>query len=145
MKDKILDVPLRMKNYFYYTAKPKNLNPISYLRKKNEKNSIHKLKNIDSGKLYDLINSLVEQSGSTGCEFSDYYELYKDLIHQKPRMILECGSGISSIVIAYYISKRINKENYKCISCEENENYHNQIKKIFLRNLVPFIDFIFLK
>ena len=140
----ISSIPLRLINYFYYTARPKALNPISYLRDKNEKISINELKKIDSGKLFILIKELLKKSGSTGCEFSDYYELYKQLNHHKPKMILECGSGISSLVIAYFISKRSNAEEYKCISCEENQNYHSQIKNIFPADYAQFIDFVHL-
>ena len=132
-------------NYFYYTGRPKYLNPIYYFRKINEQKSIKKLKNVDSGDLYKLIMNLINRSGSTGCEFSDYYELYKQLNIYKPKMILECGSGISSLVIAYFISKRNNKEKYKCVSCEENANYSNEITNIFPSGYMKFIDFVHLE
>ena len=132
---------MRLATYFYYTAKPRLFNPIHYLRTNNEKRSKEKLQDIDSGKLYKLISELIKKSGSTGCEYSDYYVLYNSLIKLKPKIILECGSGISSIVIAYYISKMENCNDYKFISCDESLIYHEQIKNIFPKEYLQYTDF----
>lgn len=41
------------------------------------------------------------KTGSTGCNMTDYYILYKQIRKIKPREVLECGTGVSTLVIAH--------------------------------------------
>jgi hypothetical protein len=48
----------------------------------------------------NLIN-YTEKTGSTGCNMTDYYVLYKQIRDKKPIEVLECGTGVSTLVIAH--------------------------------------------
>ena len=133
----------RISLYFYYTAKPAFLNPIFYLRKRRERNSIKELKKIDNGRLLSYINLLISESKSTGCEYSDYYSLWQVLNEKKPNLILECGSGISTVVFGYYSLKESNSENQiKIISLEEQKKYYDNINKIYPKDLKQNVEFL---
>lgn len=131
--------------YFYYTAKPKKINPIFFLRLKNEANSKRFIENISELNMYLL--EVIKKSSSTGVNYSDHQLLYETIRKTKPKFVLELGSGISSTTIAYALKK--NKEQFKIdgklISMEEDVNYHNQVKDITIPELLPFIDFILSK
>src|SRR5262245_2042846 len=46
------------------------------------------------------LQAYLSRSGSTGCNYLDYWELYKAVRERKPREILECGTGVSTVVLA---------------------------------------------
>ena len=131
----------RVKNYFYFGAKPKFLNPLFYMRIINEKNSQKKFEKIDNGVLNNEIKNLLAKSDSTGCEYSDYVTLWNNLNQIKPKYILELGSGITSVIIAYYIKTRCVGEKIKFISMEENEYYYDNINSIFPNYLKQYVSF----
>lgn len=131
----------RAKNYFYFSAKPKFINPIYYSRRLNEKNSEKEFQKIDNGELNMVISALLKKSDSTGCEYSDYMSLWNELNKLNPKCILELGSGITSAIIAYYIKTRSKNSSAKFISMEENEYYFNNIKSIFPKNLEKYVEF----
>jgi hypothetical protein len=132
--------------YFYYTAKPKFLNPISFARYINDiraKSIIEK--NYPS--LFMLIESLLAESSSTGCEYGDYLNLYRRIRTGRYKHILECGSGVSTAVLAL-----ASKENFEegkgkstIVSMEENEFYYNQIKQLFPADLQKYVSFCYSK
>jgi len=91
----------------------------------------------------DLLGTTREKSGSTGCEVGDYWNLYEEIIHRKPKIILECGSGISTVVFAFAARQLLRESNLhvKIISMEENKKYHDQIVEIFPDELRNFVEF----
>lgn len=58
--------------------------------------------------LWKLLQAYIEKSSSTGCSFSDYLVLYNWVRRHKPKEILECGTGMSTVVLAHAL-----KENYQ--------------------------------
>jgi len=131
--------------YFYYTAKPKKINPIYFLRLKNEANSKRFIEN--TTKLNQYLLEVTKKSSSTGVNYSDHQLLYETVRKTKPKFVLELGSGVSSSTIAYALKK--NKEQFKIdgklISMEEDIHYHNQVKDITSPDLLPYIEFVLSK
>ena len=138
IKNKILNIII----YFYYTAKPKKINPINYLRDLNEKKSQLFIKKISN--LQKYLDEVSNKSNSTGVNYSDHKILYETIRSVKPKYILELGSGISSTTICYALreNKELDNIEGKLISIEENDNYFNEVKKITSPDLLPFVDFI---
>lgn len=72
-------------------------------------------------KLWSDINLYNKKTSSTGCSYTDYWELYKLIKKLKPIEVLECGPGVTTVVIANAL-----KENYAengvqgKITCMEN-------------------------
>ena len=91
---------LKIQVYLYYTAKPNLLNPIFYMRLIRESYSEYRIKKIDNGQLHEHLTTTIAKSKSTGCEYSDYLTIWNALNKSKPKNILECGSGISSVLSA---------------------------------------------
>lgn len=132
-------------NYFYYTAKPLSINPISYLRKRSDINGEKNFKRIDNGRLYEIVNDLRVKSDSTGCEYADYLTLYNQVIIQKPKNILELGCGISTCVIAYALKSNYENHNIQSsiTTMEESEYYFKNFVDIIPSDLENFIKPIF--
>ena len=128
--------------YFYYTARPKRFNPLHYLRQIREGSSVERIRR-QYPDLYKEICGLLAKSGSTGGEWTDYLTLYEEIRSKKPRKVLEFGSGISSLVISYAITRNAEEtgEYAQFFSIEENEYYHCQIKDIFPSKYADVIDF----
>lgn len=124
--------------YFYYTAKPHFINPIHKLRIKNENNAEIALRK--NPELWQIIQYMLQKSSSTGCEYSDLFELYKIIYHGDYRFILELGSGISTAVVAYAIKNKNNHTRKPLfVSMEENVIYYQQIKSILPSQLQPYV------
>ena len=132
----------RIMVYFYYAGKPHQVNPIYYIRKKINSRSLMAIKSIDDGDLYKYLKIVMEKSGSTGCEYTDYLTLWNHLKKHTPKAIIECGSGISSVLFAYY--SRLMREKgleVQFVSMESEETWHNQIVQLFPEELRDFVQF----
>ena len=132
MLKKIITAWKILANYLYFTARPKQINPIYFLRQVREGFSVQQIRRMYPD-LYKEICGLIVNSGSTGGEWSDYLTLYEEIRSKKPNKILELGSGISSLIICFAIEENA-KDTGKVadfFSVEENEHYHRQIMDIF--------------
>ena len=129
--------------FIYYTARPKLLNPISYLRKRYEIRSFQKLK-LEQPKLLKIIEEMLKRSKSTGCEYGDYLKIYEYVRNNKPKCILECGSGMSSAVIAFAVQENFQETGVKSefISMEEDIIYYDNINEIIPSKLKDFVTFV---
>ena len=58
--------------------------------------------------LHSLIDAYSSASNSTGANVGDYWCLYQFIRTHKPKEILECGTGVTTVVMAYAL-----KENHK--------------------------------
>ena len=127
---------------YYYKAHPHNINPIKYLRLIREARMIAELK--QHPELYRLLNRVIAQSDSTGCGYGDYAAQYQTVTRLEPECILECGSGISSCVIAFALKERFERTGFKArfVSMEENKFYYEQIVRIFPEELAEFVEFV---
>jgi len=50
--------------------------------------------------LWSLIRGYLAKTESTGCQYVDYDVLYRRVRETKPREVLECGTGVSTVVVA---------------------------------------------
>ncbi|MEZ5666374.1 MAG: class I SAM-dependent methyltransferase [Alphaproteobacteria bacterium] len=51
--------------------------------------------------LWALIEAYARNSAVTGVSYGDYLTLYEEVRRRRPTEILECGTGISTVVLAY--------------------------------------------
>ena len=128
-------------NYIFYTARPRYVNPIWSLRKYFEFLGEKNFKKINKGELYDLVQVLLKKSESTGCEYADYYALYKAVEKTNANYILELGSGISTCIIAYALMKKEECQGIKgeVVTMEESEFYYNNFLSIIPEYLKKYI------
>lgn len=127
--------------YLYFTAKPRWLNPFHGLRCLNEMRARRDLR--ENKDLWEILTAVISASTSTGCEYSDYLELYRQVGLRKPRYILELGSGISTCVIAYAARELCREKGMKpvFVSVEEDAGWHEQVKSAFPHELREFVSF----
>ncbi len=142
---KLTFIRRRISNYIYYTAKPRYINPIWYLRKYFEYSGENKFKKIHKGELYNLVQNLLQKSNSTGCEYADYYAIYSAVEKRKANQILELGSGISTCIIAYALMKKEESTGIKgeIVTMEESEFYYENFLSIIPEHLKKYITAIY--
>lgn len=90
--------------------------------------------------LIQLVEQMASRSTSTGCGYGDYWSLYSTMIRRKPLRVIECGSGISTVVIAYAMRKNGNVG--KFVSLKQARIYYDNIKDIFPAELSAYVDLI---
>ena len=129
----------RLSIFFFYTARPTLLNPLAWCRWVYEGYAKSRLRAEEA--LWEHIETALRESSSTGCEYSDYWNLFRQVRERRPANVLECGSGISTIVIAYALA--LNRQDGAGLSCflsfEESPFYFEQISHLIpneLRDIV---------
>ena len=80
------------------------------LRKLSELRARHKLQ--CNTALWNALQDYLKATKSTGCGVSDYCALYYEIRKKKPIEVLECGTGVSTLVIAHAL-----KENERETGC----------------------------
>lgn len=94
--------------------------------------------------LFGELQTYLRQSGSTGCNYLDYWELYNAVRRRKPREILECGTGVSTVVLA--IALKENEEETgvrgRITSMEEEPLYFEQARALFPRAYAAYVELI---
>ena len=60
--------------------------------------------------LWDLMTRAAAGTAVTGASFSDYLTLYEQVRAFRPREILECGTGISTVVLAYALMENARED-----------------------------------
>jgi hypothetical protein len=99
--------------------------------------------------LWEQITSYLKITKSTGVSWSDFWELYNAIRTNKPKHILECGPGASTLVMAYALSEN-EKEGFpgKITGMEEMQEYLDMsiellpdfLKKYVEYHLSPRVD-----
>ena len=51
--------------------------------------------------MWRYVGPYLEKSVSTGCDYVDYLALYNHVRKHKPQYVLELGTGVSTVVLAY--------------------------------------------
>jgi hypothetical protein len=111
----------------------------------NELYSKQGLKNLKKNtELFSTLTDYRKISNSTGCSFSDLWVLYNHTKKYKPKEILECGTGLSTIVMAQALMENA-KQGYRqgrITSMEDQEKWYRHAKSIIPSQLKPYIDLI---
>lgn len=97
-----------------------------------------------NARLWSTLSEYLKISESTGCSYSDYWTLYSYIKENKPAEILECGTGVSTIVMAHAVME--NKDDAslegRITSMENVETWYTQAVKAMPEHLKPYIDLI---
>ena len=85
-------------------------------------------------------------SNSTGVSIGDAVILYEAVRKDKPKHILEFGTGASTAYMALALMEN-EKENKRCVgtvvSVESEESFFTHQQRIFPKELQPYVDFVF--
>jgi predicted O-methyltransferase YrrM len=92
--------------------------------------------------LWDSVMAYAKGSAVTGASMSDYWTLYEQVRSHKPREILECGTGVSTVVLAHAL-----KENEaegapagRVTSMEEDAEWHRAASANLPAHLAGAVD-----
>jgi len=88
--------------------------------------------------LWKTLNSYLKKSSSTGSNYSDYLSLYNYVEKNQPKEILECGTGVSTIIIAQALKD--NNIDGRITSLESEKKYFDLALKILPTHLSQYID-----
>ena len=92
--------------------------------------------------ILEKIIQSTNRSISTGIEVTDYIYLYNYIKKNKPKKVLECGTGKSTFIIAAAMKEYCGK-NTTLISMESEKKYHLAQKKIFPFTTFPFVKILY--
>jgi len=94
--------------------------------------------------LRQILDEYCRISNSTGCSFTDYWQLYSLVRKMRPAEILECGTGVSTVVMAAALrdNERQHGERGRITSMEDCTHWFEHAKNIFPRELEPYVDIL---
>ena len=79
---------------------------------------------------------------STGYNYREYWWLYNFVVTRRPRYILKCGAGISTIAMGFVIRELSlqGHEPPRLISMENIPYYYDDLRKLIPAEIDPFIE-----
>ena len=104
------------------------------------------LKNLKKNRpLFQTLTTYLERSKSTGCDYYDYWFLYDYIRRYNPREILECGTGASTLVMAFALMENVRegKDSGRITSMEDVEFWYRHSRELIPGELNPYIDLIY--
>lgn len=95
--------------------------------------------------LWQVLSRYLEVSKSTGCSYSDYWILYSYVRKHKPVEILECGTGVSTILLAYALKENEAESGVtgRVTSMEDISGWYKHASAIIPQTLAGYIDLTF--
>jgi hypothetical protein len=92
--------------------------------------------------LWSLLEAYLAKTESTGCEFSNYDALYREIRQRKPREVLECGTGVSTVVIAQALRENARDHGIRgrVTSMEDLERWFEMAGRLLPHELKDFVD-----
>ena len=94
--------------------------------------------------LWETLNSYMENSTSTGVEYSDYLALYDHVRTHRPKEILECGTGISTVVLAHALMENERETGIRgrITSMEDKAQWLKVAENLLPGYLAPYVDLV---
>lgn len=93
--------------------------------------------------LWAGLNRYLSETKSTGCSYIDYWYLFDYVKRKAPIEILECGTGVTTLVLAYAL-KELDQEGRgvgRITSMESHEEYLQMSRDLLPMELKKYVDF----
>ena len=93
--------------------------------------------------LWENLQEYLKKTRSTGCGFIDYWYLYQYVRKNKPSNILECGTGVTTLIMATALLE-LEAEGYevgKITSMDSNKEYLDMSEGLLPEPLKKYVDF----
>ncbi len=92
--------------------------------------------------LWKALDVYRRESKSTGCNHADYWHLYRHIRRHKPTEILECGGGLSTLVIAMALEENARGGAAgRVTSMEEHAQWLEPAQALLPESLRQWVDF----
>jgi len=107
-----------------------------------EKRALQKIK--ENEKLYEALSSYIKRAKTSGASYFDYWMLYRYIRTKKPKEVLECGTGVTTVAMAHALfdNEKENGVQERITSMDEIEKYHQDAIACFPEHLKKYVDFI---
>ena len=94
--------------------------------------------------LWSLMTGYAAGTAVTGAAYSDYLTLYEQVRTHRPVEILECGTGISTVVLAQALRRNETEGAHRgrVTSMEDNLDWHGIAKANLPTGLAPYIELV---
>lgn len=94
--------------------------------------------------LWNELHLYLQRTESTGCSYVDYAELYRLIRKNKPTEILECGTGVSTLVIARALMENEEKTGVRgrVTSMEEHSRWLQMSRDLLPIRYAPYVEFV---
>jgi predicted O-methyltransferase YrrM len=103
------------------------------------------LKNLQENKgLYRTLSEFIDKTEyPPGASYFDYWILYQYVRVRQPKEVLECGAGVTTVVLAYAMDENEKEGRGGHItSMEEHKEYYNDVLAHFPDHLKKQVDFV---
>jgi len=100
---------------------------------------------LDRYNLMKPLNEIRERSNSTGVSLMDYACLYDFVKENRPRYFLECGTGVSTHIIARAMKSYCYdhySSNIKLVSMESDERWYQEAIKLYPEEFSDFLEIV---
>ncbi|MFL0799734.1 MAG: class I SAM-dependent methyltransferase [Agarilytica sp.] len=93
--------------------------------------------------MWSALETYHSKTKSTGCSYIDYYELYKAIRRDKPTEVLECGTGVTTLIIAHAMMENEQETGVKgrVTSMEEIGEWMEMSRNLLATEYHPYVDF----
>lgn len=93
--------------------------------------------------LWRALQDYLKQTKSTGCNMTDYWVLYRTIRRLRPLEVLECGTGVSTLVIAYALmeNERETGKRGRVSSMDEHAAWLEMSRKLMPATYGAYVDF----
>lgn len=91
--------------------------------------------------LWSKFPDILRRSKSRGCSFAALEFLHRSVIERRPTEILECGSGISTIILGYAAHELSSRDiDCRVTSMEEDRVYFDDLQRIMPDEIRKYVD-----
>ena len=89
-----------------------------------------------------MLEAYRARTQSTGCQYVDYEALYRYVRRWRPREILECGTGVSTVVLAYALGENAREDGRsgRITSMEEDKKWFDMANELLPDSLRKYVD-----
>ncbi|MFN4310067.1 MAG: class I SAM-dependent methyltransferase [Ferrovibrio sp.] len=97
-----------------------------------------------SSDLWKALQEYIAKTKSTGCGYIDYACLYETVRTAKPIEVLECGTGVSTLVIAHALmeNEKETGNRGRVTSMEEHADWLEMSRRLLPHQYEKFVDFV---
>jgi predicted O-methyltransferase YrrM len=106
-----------------------------------ERHARHRLR--ANPRLWKYLQDYLAATSSTGCNYADYWQLYSHITRQRPTEILECGTGVSTVVMALSIVENEHATGVRgrITSMDEEPTWLEMSERLLPPELKPYVEF----
>lgn len=94
--------------------------------------------------LWSELQAYLKKSESVGCSYAEYLALYQYVRTHRPKQILECGTGVSTIILAQALVENEAEDGIKghITSMEDNVYWHRTASQLLPEQYRSVVDIV---